>query len=138
MTTRTSWMAVPETHPVAGMNATPLIDVLLVLLVMFIITVPIMTHVVKLDMPISDHSNVVPPVVHVEIEYGGAIAVNGRELDVAALERYFKSLREQALPPEIRVHTSDRAKYERFAQVIAIAQRNGLQRITVSGGHTDP
>ena len=138
MTTRTSWIAVPETHPVAGMNATPLIDVLLVLLIMFIITVPIMTHVVKLDTPGIPRSEAAPPVVHIEIEYGGAVAVNGRELDAAALERYLKSLRTLPLQPEIRIRSSERAKYEQFAQVMAMAQRNGLQRIAVSGSHNDP
>ncbi|MET0984407.1 MAG: biopolymer transporter ExbD, partial [Steroidobacteraceae bacterium] len=120
MTTRTSWIAVPEAHPI--MNATPLIDVLLVLLIMFIISVPIMTHTVRLDMPgIGDAPAM--PIVRVEIEYGGVVVVNHRVLDAGQLERYFKSLSTLSSQPLVRIYTNERATYERFAQVMAMAQR---------------
>lgn len=137
MTTRT-WIAAPESNPLTGMNATPLIDVLLVLLIMFIMTVPIMTHAVKINMPgQATDETVRPPVVRVDIEYGGAVLVDGRELSLAQLERYFGAMGSKSNQPEIRIHANQRVKYERFAQVIAIAQRQGLHRIAVGGVSSD-
>ena len=115
-------------------NTTPLIDVMLVLLVTLIISLPVMTHAVKLDMPNPNApppENVVPPeVIDLEIDFDGTIAWNGTPVtDLAQLEGYFHNEAAKEPQPEIHMRPDRRAKYGVVAQVLAAAQRNHMQKI---------
>ena len=118
------------------LNATPLIDVLLVLLILVIFTVPIATHLTKLDMPISPGKS--PAVVRLEILYRGEMWWNGQY--VATLEELspkFAAIASQtdspgAQAPLLQVWADRMAPYERVAQVLAAAQRANVTRISVN------
>jgi biopolymer transport protein ExbD len=118
-------------------NTTPLIDVMLVLLIMFIITLPVMTHAVKLDMPRPNANP--PPVTEVvdpirlEIDFDGSIIWNGHVVPFEALEGYFRTESRKPTQPEVHVRPNRRANYDTVAKVLAIAQRNGMQRIGFVG-----
>jgi biopolymer transport protein ExbD len=115
-----------------ALNATPLIDVLLVLLVMLIFTLPIATHAVKLDLP-QGRPGVPPPVVNLEILYGGDILWNGTFVaTVDGLKPLFSELAGRDDRALLRVMPDKRAPYERVAQVLAAAQRAHVDRITVT------
>jgi biopolymer transport protein ExbD len=115
-------------------NTTPLIDVMLVLLVTLIISLPIMTHAVKLDMPNS--ANPPPPpdqrpeVIDLEIDFDGTVVWNGTVVqNVGQLEGYFNEEAKKDPQPEIHLHPDRRAKYDYVAKVLAAAQRNRMKKI---------
>ena len=115
-------------------NTTPLIDVMLVLLVTLIVTLPIMTHAVKLDMP--NVNNPPPPqdqppeVIDLEIDYDGTVVWNGTPVkDMETLEGYFHSETSKEPQPEIHLRPDRRAKYDIVARVLASAQRNHMKKI---------
>ncbi len=115
-------------------NTTPLIDVMLVLLVTLIISLPVMTHAVKLDMPNPNQpppENPVPPeVIDLEIDFDGTIAWNGTPVTgMDQLEGYFHSEAVKDPQPEIHMRPDRRARYGVVAQVLAAAQRNHMQKI---------
>jgi biopolymer transport protein ExbD len=125
-----------EDEPMMEMNMTPLIDVLLVLLVMFIITIPVMTHAVKLDMPRATNAPTVvqPVVINLEIDFDGTVLWNGTPVpDLETLDTYFR--REAAIDPQPELHIwpSKRVDYDVVAKVLAGAQRNGLLKIGFVG-----
>ena len=115
-------------------NTTPLIDVMLVLLVTLIITLPVMTHAVKLDMP---NPNAPPPppdqppeVIDLEIDYDGTVVWNGTPVSgLPQLEGYFSTERDKDPQPEIHLRPDRRAKYDVVAKVLAAAQRNHMKKI---------
>jgi biopolymer transport protein ExbD len=126
-----------DDDPMMDINTTPLIDVLLVLLIMFIITLPTMTHAVKLDMPQSNANRPPPDVViepiRLDIDWDGAIIWNGTQVQMGALEGYFRSEAAKQPQPELHVRPDRRANYDTVAKVLAVAQRNGMQRIGFVG-----
>ena len=124
-----------EDEPMMDINMTPLIDVMLVLLIMFIITIPVMTHAVKLDMPRASNapSNAQPIVINLEIDFDGTVLWNGTPVEIESLEGYFR--REAGLDPqpELHIRPSKRARYDVVARVLASAQRNGMRKIGFVG-----
>jgi biopolymer transport protein ExbD len=125
-----------EDEPMMDINTTPLIDILLVLLIMFIITIPVMTHAVKLDMPRAQNTpqqNTQPIVINLEIDFDGTVLWNGTPVTVDALDTYFR--REAAVDPqpELHIRPNKRASYDVVARVLAAAQRNGLLKIGFVG-----
>ena len=124
-----------EDEPMMEMNMTPLIDVLLVLLVMFIITIPVMTHAVKLDMPrptnAAQQSD--PVVINLEIDFDGTVLWNGSPVTVDSLDGYFRREAANDPQPELHIRPSKRASYDIVARVLAAAQRNGLLKIGFVG-----
>ena len=116
-------------------NTTPLIDVMLVLLIMFIITIPVMTHAVKLDMPRATNapSNAEPVVINLEIDFDGTVLWNGTPVEIEALEGYFRREASIDPQPELHIRPSKRAKYDVVARVLASAQRNGMRKIGFVG-----
>jgi biopolymer transport protein ExbD len=125
-----------EGEPMMEINTTPLIDVMLVLLIMFIITLPVMTHAVKLDMP--RQTNAPPPDVMIEpirldIDWDGTVIWNGSPVQLDALEGYFRVEAAKNPQPELHVRPDRRANYDTVAKVLALAQRNGMQRIGFVG-----
>ena len=118
------------------MNTTPLIDVMLVLLVMLIVTIPIQTHAVKLDMP-SPKPTPPPPQlvqpVELGIDFDGTITWNGTPVDRNTLDSYFVQAAQQEVQPEIHVNPNRLAKYNTVAIVLADAQRLGVTKIGFTG-----
>src|SRR5690242_10748075 len=112
-----------DAQPVADMNTTPLIDVMLVLLVMFIITLPIMTHAVKLDMRSpKPPSQPLPPqeVIDLEIDFDGTVVWNGSVVPSdRVLEAYLVSSAAKDPQPEIHLRPDAHARYEAVAVVLA-------------------
>ena len=118
--------------PMVEMNTTPLIDVMLVLLIMFIITIPIMTHAVKLDMPRPDAvppPPVRPEVVDVTIDFDGTIIWNSAPIEASALDGYFRQEAAKDPQPELHLRPDKRSRYEVVAKVLASAQRNRMKKI---------
>jgi biopolymer transport protein ExbD len=127
-----------EGEPMMDINTTPLIDVMLVLLIMFIITIPIMTHAVKLDMPRPNPNTVEPPVppeiIELEIDFDGTILWNGTTVQsFGTLEKFFSVEAGKQPQPELHVRANKRAKYDNVAKVLALAQRQGLTKIGFVG-----
>lgn len=117
-------------------NTTPLIDVMLVLLIMLIITIPIQTHAVKLNMPAGNPpSPTVPPVVvSIEIDFDGAVFWNGEQVpDRATLEARLTDVAAQPVQPEVHVKANKIVAYKSVAAVLASAQRLGVTKLGVVG-----
>ena len=121
-------------EPMCDINTTPLIDVMLVLLIMLIITLPIMTHAVKLDMlqtnqppPPQDQR---PEVIELEIDFDGTVVWNGTVVpNIETLEGFFRNEANKDPQPEIHLRPDRRALYDTVARVLAAAQRNRMKRI---------
>jgi len=124
-----------EDEPMMDINMTPLIDVMLVLLIMFIITIPVMTHAVKLDMPRASNAPSLsqPVVINLEIDFDGTVLWNGSPVTVDALDGYFRREAANDPQPELHIRPNKRASYDVVARVLAAAQRNGLLKIGFVG-----
>ena len=117
-------------------NTTPLIDVMLVLLVMLIITIPIQLHSVNLNLPTGNPPPpiVKPEVLKIDIDATGVIYFNGEVVpDRADVEARLKAAAEQAVQPELHLRPDKSAKYDIVAMVMASAQRLGLTKIGIVG-----
>jgi biopolymer transport protein ExbD len=124
-----------EGEVMVEMNTTPLIDVMLVLLTLLIITLPIQTHAVKLDMP---KPNVKPPptppvVVTLEVDFDGTVLWNGTPVDRKTLDSYLADAATDDPQPEIHLQPNRLAKYDQVAIVLADAQRIGVTHIGFTG-----
>ena len=120
------------------MNTTPLIDVMLVLLVMLIVTIPIQTHAVKLDLPQANNStppsDVKPVVVDLEIDFDGTVIWNGSPVSSRAqLDKYLEDTANQVPQPEVHLRPNRLAKYDAVARTLADAQRLGVTKIGFVG-----
>ena len=118
------------------MNTTPLIDVMLVLLVMLIITIPIQLHSVELNLPSGNPPPATskPAVVQLDVDFDGTILWNGEVVsDRPALEALMKDAAKHATQPEIHLRPNKLVKYERVAAVMACAQRLGLRKLGIVG-----
>jgi biopolymer transport protein ExbD len=123
---------------VVDINTTPLIDVMLVLLIMLIITIPVQTHAVKLDMPNGappPTNNEPPPVVDIAIDFDGTVTWNGQVVpDRQTLEWRLKTEAVDAtIQPEVHIRPNKLATYKFVAAVMASAQRLGVTKIGVIG-----
>lgn len=113
------------------MNMTPLIDVMLVLIIMLIITIPIQNHAINLDMPTHVSTSTPPPVVvNIDIDANGLIFWNGEMLaDQAALELRLRGVAAMPDQSELHVRPNKRVLYKTVARVMAAAQRLGVTKI---------
>ncbi len=117
-------------------NTTPLIDVMLVLLVMLIITIPIQLHSVNLNLPTGNPPPplIKPEIVKIDIDSRSVTYWNGEEVpDRAALEEKLKTASAQAVQPELHLRPDKAAKYDIVAGVMASSQRLGLTKIGIVG-----
>ena len=116
-------------------NTTPLIDVMLVLLVMLIITIPIQTHAVKLNMPVGTPPPPTEPpvVVTIEVDFDGTILWNGEQVDRPTLDAKFISAAAQPVQPEFHLRPNKLVTYKHVAHVMAAAQRDGITKIGLIG-----
>ena len=124
-----------EGDPMMEINMTPLIDVMLVLLTLLIITLPIQTHAVKLDMPSPHPTNnpFKPVTVELGIDFDGTILWNGTPVDRATLQSYFVQEAGKDPQDEIHLNPNKLAKYDTVAKVLADAQRLGVRKIGFTG-----
>ena len=124
-----------EADVMIDINTTPLIDVMLVLLVMLIITIPIQTHAVKLNMPIG---NPPPPpeppqVVKLDVDFDGTVYWNGEQVDINSIDDRFKAAAAQPVQPEFHLRPNKLVTYKHVAHVMAAAQRDGVTKIGLVG-----
>ena len=118
------------------MNTTPLIDVMLVLLVMLIITIPIQLHSVDLNLPSgkAPPATTEPEVVQIDVDFDGTVLWNGEVVaDRAALEARMREKAAQVIQPEVHLRPNKLVRYERVAAVLASAQRLGLKKLGMVG-----
>ena len=128
--------ATQEPEVMMDINTTPLIDVMLVLLIMLIITIPVQLHAVNMDMPQASTSTppVEPEVVRIEVDAAGTVRWNGQVLQGRqALEDRLQEAARQQPQPELHLRAHAKAKYEVVAAVMAGAQRQGLKKMGILG-----
>ena len=117
-------------------NTTPLIDVMLVLLIMLIITIPVQLHSINLDMPTGTPPPAIkkPTIVRIEIDARNVVHWNDKTLaDRAELDTLLQLASQQQPQPEVHIKPQGKAKYEAVAGVLASAQRNGLTKLGIVG-----
>ena len=125
-----------EPEVMIDINTTPLIDVMLVLIIMLIITIPIQTHAVKLNMPVGKPPPPITPpqVVTIDVDFDGTLIWNGETLsgrpELEARMRGAAAMQEQ---PEIHLRPNKLVRYRNVAMVMASAQRLGLTKIGIIG-----
>jgi biopolymer transport protein ExbD len=127
-----------ENEPMIDMNMTPLIDVLLVLLIMFIITIPIQTHAVKLDLPVDDPNNTSPPPVNptknkVVVSASGQVLWNGTPITLVQLRQYLDLTQQMNPTPELHLQPEPQARYELVDQVLAVTKRANVEKMGFIG-----
>jgi len=116
---------------VSDINMVPLIDVMLVLLIIFIITVPVITHSVKLDLPRADNTpNIVKPeTVNLSVTTDGSVFWNDEKLDFTQLDLRLQTASSRQPQPEIFIRGDRKVEYENVAKVMAAVQRAGVLKL---------
>ena len=125
-----------EPEVMVDINTTPLIDVMLVLLIMLIITIPIQMHAVKMNLPVGNPPPpaVQPQVVQIDIDFDGTMTWNGTPIpDRAALESKLSQVAAEPVQDEIHVRPNKLVPYKDVAEVMAAAQRVGATKIGLIG-----
>jgi len=124
-----------DPEPMIDINTTPLIDVMLVLIIMLIITIPIQTHAVKLNMPVGNPPPPTEPpqVIQLDVDFDGTIFWNGEQVTREALEQRFVGAAGMAVQPEFHLRPNKLVTYKHVAGVMASAQRNGVNKIGLVG-----
>lgn len=121
---------------IMDINTTPLIDVMLVLLVMLIITIPVQLHAVNMDLPVAGSpplNQPKPEKVLIEVTAQGRVSVQGVEVDLAELEQRLQPLVEATLQPEVHIRPNKAAPYALFTKVLATTKRMGLVKVAIVG-----
>lgn len=121
----------PESaEPMMDINTTPLIDVMLVLLIMFIITIPVQTHAVKLDLPQQQDNPTPPPIDPVKnvinIMPNNAVLWNGTPVDLVRLRQYLDFTTRMRPVPELHLAPDPEARYEQVDEVLAVTKRANI------------
>ena len=126
-----------ETEPMMDINTTPLIDVMLVLLIMFIITIPLQTHAVKLDLPVNSDTNTPPPIDPVKnkivISPQGQVFWNGQPLDMVQLRQNLDYTQTMSPIPELHLQPDQNARYELVDEVLAVTKRAAVEKMGFVG-----
>ena len=124
-------------EPMLDVNVTPLIDVMLVLLIMFIITIPIQTHAVKLDLPVNQQNNPPPPIDPVKnkvvINAQDQILWNGAPVSMQQLRSYLDTTQQMNPIPELHLQPDATARYETVDNVLAVTKRAHVQKMGFVG-----
>ena len=125
-----------EPEVMMDINTTPLIDVMLVLIIMLIITIPIQTHAVKLNMPVGNPPPppTPPEVVQIDVDFDGTILWNGTIIPTPEeLEAKLTAAASQAVQPEVHLRPNKLVLYKSVAMVMASAQRLGITKMGIVG-----
>jgi len=126
--------AVATDAPISALNTTPLIDVMLVLLIMFIVTVPIATHKVKIDLPSGPPLVRTEPEIHrLDMDKAGRLAFDGAPIGEAALEARLAAMRDADPDAVLHFRTDGQARYEDFDRVLVTVKRAGVDRLGFVG-----
>ena len=125
-----------EGEPMLDINTTPLIDVMLVLLIMFIITIPVQTHAVKLDLPVNN--NTPPPPIQplkntVGVTAQGQVTWNGNPISKDQLRQYLEVTQQMNPIPELHLQPDATSKYELVDEVLAITKKAHVQKMGFVG-----
>jgi biopolymer transport protein ExbD len=121
----------PNGQPMADINMTPLIDVMLVLLVIFIITAPLFTHAIRLDLPkvSSQAARETPQTITLSIDDAGKLYWNDTPVTADDMRARFAAAAKAAEKPELHLRASSGTRYEVVAQVMGAAQEAGIEKI---------
>lgn len=121
----------PMKAPMSQINVTPLVDVMLVLLVIFMLTAPLLTSALKLDLPRATAAPAAAPAasLRLEIDKSGQAFLQGQALDVAQLAQRLAQAAAAQPDTELQLHADQAVPYGRVVELIALAQQAGLSRI---------
>jgi len=124
-------------EPMMEMNTTPLIDVMLVLLIMFIITIPIQTHAVKIDLPVNDPNQVKPPIEpdknKISIAADGTVAWNGAPVNEVTLRQYLDQTAGMNPEPELQFQPDRQSRYDVVDRTLAVVKRSNVTKLGFVG-----
>src|SRR3954471_22142501 len=124
-------------EPMMDINTTPLIDVMLVLLIMFIITIPIQTHAVKLDLPVQQPNQPPPPINPlknvVSVNAQDQVLWNGSPVTMQQLRSYLDTTQQMNPIPELHLQPDATARYEVVDQVLTVTKRAHVQKMGFVG-----
>ncbi|WP_179187186.1 biopolymer transporter ExbD [Sphingomonas sp. TZW2008] len=124
-------------EPMMDLNMTPLIDVLLVLIIMFIITIPIQTHAVKVDLPQNAANNTPPPVDpqknKITISTDGTVAWNGAPVDEVRLRQYLDVAAAMNPEPELHFQPDPQVRYDSVDRTLAVIKRSNITKLGFIG-----
>jgi biopolymer transport protein ExbD len=124
-------------EPMMDMNVVPLIDVLLVLLIMFIITIPVQSHAVKLDLPVQQPNQTPPPIDPVKnkvvVSAQGQVLWNGSPVTLRQLRSYLDVTQQMNPIPELHMQPDSTARYELVDQVLAVTKQARVQKMGFVG-----
>jgi biopolymer transport protein ExbD len=120
-----------DNEVMSEINMTPLVDVMLVLLIIFIITVPVLTHSVKVDLPRADNTvnEIKPETVALAVTSGGQLHWNETTITLAELEERLAVAAQQDPQPEIHIRGDRDVEYEHVIQAMAAVQRSGILKL---------
>ncbi|HZU51303.1 MAG TPA: biopolymer transporter ExbD [Sphingomicrobium sp.] len=125
-----------EGEPMMDINTTPLIDVMLVLLIMFIITIPVQTHAVKLDLPANNQNN--PPPINtvkniLSVNARDQVLWNGQPVTMTQLRQYLDTTQQMNPIPELHLQPDATARYEVVDEVLAVTKQAHVQKMGFVG-----
>ena len=124
-------------EPMMDINTTPLIDVMLVLLIMFIITIPVQSHAVKLDLPQDDGNNNPPPVDPIKnkivVTEGDQVLWNGEAVNFVQLREYLDLSQQLPVTPELHLQPEPNARYEIVDQVLVVTKEAAVDKMGFVG-----
>lgn len=122
-----------QTHaaPMSEINTTPLVDVMLVLLVIFIITAPLMTHAVRIDLPKASSQLLEEKseVISIAIDHAGKMYWNDTAIDIATAKTKLAAASQQLPQPEVHIRADKETRYQVLAEVMASAQTAGITKL---------
>jgi biopolymer transport protein ExbD len=120
-----------DSPPMAEINMTPLVDVMLVLLIVFMITIPVMQHAVKVELPqaSSQKNDVKPESININITANGQIFWNSSAINLDTLSIYAQTAAKKSPQPEVQLRADKNVRYETIAQVLSTTKRAGLTKI---------
>lgn len=118
-------------------NTTPLVDVMLVLLIIFIITIPVISHSIKIDLPraTNQHDEIKPENINLSIDAQGLMYWNNETIDAAQMNARIAEASKKTPQPELHIRAERTTQYEKIVEIMAAAQSGGLSKI---GFITDP
>jgi biopolymer transport protein ExbD len=126
-----------EGEPMMDINTTPLIDVMLVLLIMLIVTIPPQTHAVKLDLPVNQQNNPPPPINPtknvVSVNAQDQVLWNGSPVTMTQLRQYLDTTQQMNPIPELHLQPDASARYEIVDEVLAVTKRAHVQKMGFVG-----
>ncbi|MEA3017854.1 MAG: biopolymer transport protein ExbD [Sphingomonadales bacterium] len=123
-----------DAQPIADINTTPLVDVMLVLLIMFILIIPVGTHKVPLDRPVPRPGE--PPQTHrLDLDAAGRLFWDGRPVAAPELTRRLRALAADPARPALEINADAETRYDRFDEVLAAVRRAGVTRMGFVGQH---